>query len=252
MNRRKMLVCLVAVALGLLVLAPASMAWKEGPGTNWWYINAQYVSDYVTGLLVIKLDGDSSAGQTFTVGDTVNITVELHAYAASCHGGADGAYTEWLLDVDGPTGYASDTGLDYDDDPWPYDKGCAEVETIRTLLISYPLTAAGTHTVYVNSYAAVSQHYNDVAEETVDALLTFEVVMPMLVIDGCDTGVQDQVLPDGSLMSGKIDDCAANARNHGQFVSCVAHLANEWKDAGYITGKEKGAIQSCAARADIP
>jgi hypothetical protein len=38
------------------------------------------------------------------------------------------------------------------------------------------------------------------------------------------------------------------ARNHGQFVSCVAHLLNSLKSDGRITGGEKGALQSCAAR----
>lgn len=250
--KKRVLIGLVVVAL-LAVAVPGAQAWQEGPGTDWWFIGASITDEYYKDAdLVIKINGDASAGQTFYVGDTVEITVQLHAYAVSCSGGADGAYTEWLLEVDGPTGYASGTSFDYDDDPWPYVKGCAEVETSMTLLVSYPLTAAGTHTVYVNSYAAVSQYCIDVAEETVEAWLTFEVVIPVLVIGGCDTGVQDQVLPDDSLMSGKIGDCAANARNHGQFVSCVAHLTNEWKGARYITGKEKGAIQSCGARADIP
>ena len=74
----------------------------------------------------------------------------------------------------------------------------------------------------------------------------------MVVIDGCDTGVEDQVLVDGSLISEKIAECAAGARNHGQFVRCVAHLTNDLVDAGYITGREQGAIQRCAARAAIP
>jgi len=73
-----------------------------------------------------------------------------------------------------------------------------------------------------------------------------------IIIDGCDTGVDDHLLPDGSTISGKIADCAANAANHGDFVSCVASLTNDLKKAGIITGKEKGAIQSCAANADIP
>ena len=73
-----------------------------------------------------------------------------------------------------------------------------------------------------------------------------------LVIDGCDTGIKDQVLVDGSLISEKIAECAEGARNHGQFVRCVARLTNDLVDAGYITGGEKGAIQKCVARAAIP
>jgi hypothetical protein len=32
----------------------------------------------------------------------------------------------------------------------------------------------------------------------------------------------------------------------------VAHLTNDLKKDGFISGREKGAIQSCAAQADIP
>ncbi len=72
-----------------------------------------------------------------------------------------------------------------------------------------------------------------------------------VVIDGCDTGVADQLL-DGTTISENIAECAVNARNHGEFVSCVAHLTNKLVRDGYITGKEKGKIQRCAAQADIP
>jgi hypothetical protein len=74
----------------------------------------------------------------------------------------------------------------------------------------------------------------------------------MVVIDGCNTGVVDQVLADGTTISGRIAECAAAASNHGEFVSCVSRLTNELKKAGYLTGKEKGKIVSCAAKADIP
>ena len=46
--------------------------------------------------------------------------------------------------------------------------------------------------------------------------------------------------------------CANAVNNHGAFVSCVAHLTNELKKGGTITGQQKDAIQSCAAQANIP
>jgi hypothetical protein len=82
--------------------------------------------------------------------------------------------------------------------------------------------------------------------------LTVTGCLGTVIIDGCDTGVVDQVLDDGSTISGSIAECAADARNHGEFVSCVSHLTNELVKDGYLTGKEKGKIVSCAARADIP
>ena len=73
-----------------------------------------------------------------------------------------------------------------------------------------------------------------------------------VIIDGCDSGVGNLLFEYGCTMAGLIAACADGAANHGQFVSCVAHLTNEWKRAGLITGQEKGRIQSCAARSDIP
>lgn len=73
-----------------------------------------------------------------------------------------------------------------------------------------------------------------------------------VVIDGCDSGVPNLVLPGGGTILTLIEQCAAGAGNHGQFVSCVSHAMNELKKAGLISGSQKGAIQSCAAQADIP
>lgn len=73
-----------------------------------------------------------------------------------------------------------------------------------------------------------------------------------IIIDGCDTGVTDRLIDDNSTISEKIDECVESAKNHGQFVSCVAQLTGDLVKAGIITGIEKGAIVSCAAQADIP
>ncbi len=40
-------------------------------------------------------------------------------------------------------------------------------------------------------------------------------------------------------------------KNHGAFVSCIAHLTNDMMKVGIITGKQKGVIQSIAAQSDI-
>lgn len=73
-----------------------------------------------------------------------------------------------------------------------------------------------------------------------------------VVIDGCDSGVPNLALPGGGTILTLIEQCAAGAGNHGQFVSCVAHAMNALKKAGLISGSQKGAIQSCAGQADIP
>lgn len=75
---------------------------------------------------------------------------------------------------------------------------------------------------------------------------------PNVVIDGCDSGVANQTLTSGATFNDLIGDVAANAANHGDFVSDVSDMSNDWKKAKLISGKEKGAITSCAAQSSIP
>jgi hypothetical protein len=76
------------------------------------------------------------------------------------------------------------------------------------------------------------------------------ILVETVIIDSCDTGVLNEVFKDGCTMSDLIAQCSVGNKNHGNFVSCIAHLTNEWASYGYINGMEKGAIQSCAAKSD--
>ena len=71
-----------------------------------------------------------------------------------------------------------------------------------------------------------------------------------LIIGGCDTGVENFFFEDGCTLSDVIAELQAGSDNHGAFVSAVAHLTNELKADGTISGKEKGAIQRCAAQSN--
>ncbi|MDA1349119.1 MAG: C-type lectin domain-containing protein [Chloroflexi bacterium] len=75
---------------------------------------------------------------------------------------------------------------------------------------------------------------------------------PSVVIGTCDPDVANQLLGDGARFNDLIGAAAASANNHGNFVKQVSQLADKWKKAGLISGKEKGKITSCAARSDIP
>lgn len=75
---------------------------------------------------------------------------------------------------------------------------------------------------------------------------------PTVVIGGCDSGVPNTLLSDGCTISDLVQQIAAGAANHGGFVSGVAHLTNDLKKSGIITGAQKGAIQSCAGHASNP
>ena len=71
---------------------------------------------------------------------------------------------------------------------------------------------------------------------------------PTIVIGNIDTGVPNRLFDTGCTSSDLIARLAVEGSNHGSFVSAVAQLTNEWLKAGLITGKQKGAIQSAAAR----
>lgn len=72
----------------------------------------------------------------------------------------------------------------------------------------------------------------------------------------CTSNQPDVQLPNGAMLSDQARvwyrDCAIGARNHGQFVSCVAKTTNAAVRSGLITGAEKGAVQSCAAQLHVP
>jgi hypothetical protein len=74
---------------------------------------------------------------------------------------------------------------------------------------------------------------------------------PTVVVGGCDSGVGNVLAAPGCTISDLVAGLAAGARNHGAFVSRVAHLLGDLEDQGVISGSDKGSIQSCAARSRI-
>ncbi len=173
----------------LLVGAPGALAYQEGPGVDWWFVNASMVGGnyYNTVPLVIEIDGNATDFQVFTKDTTVTITSDIHAYAATAAGyygePHNEAITEGYLEVDGASGPDS-IGLN----GYHYNTpNYAEVETIGTLSISYTMTTPGIHTINVFSKAKVRQYNQDVFEETVDASINFVVYDPT-VTEGHVTG----------------------------------------------------------------
>jgi hypothetical protein len=68
-----------------------------------------------------------------------------------------------------------------------------------------------------------------------------------LKVGTCETGVAN-ALPSGELLSAKVDQCAAGAKNKGQFVACANEVTNAAKSAGFLTGAQHAAIATCTAR----
>ncbi|MDX1705669.1 hypothetical protein [Pseudidiomarina sp.] len=69
-----------------------------------------------------------------------------------------------------------------------------------------------------------------------------------VVVGTNDSGVTNHLNASGCTITDEINACRVEGQNHGQFVSCVSDVTNSLKDAGVISGKEKGKIQSAAAR----
>ena len=79
-----------------------------------------------------------------------------------------------------------------------------------------------------------------------DAL--YQSVAPTVIVGECDSGVPNPLLSTGSTISDLIAQAAFGAKNHGEFVSAVAAVTNELMKSGHISGSQKAAIGSCAAR----
>jgi hypothetical protein len=75
---------------------------------------------------------------------------------------------------------------------------------------------------------------------------------PTIVIDGCNTGVTNTLFANGCSVSDLISHISANSGNHGNFVSGVSQLTNALRNAGLITGRQKGTIESCSAGSNLP
>ena len=73
-----------------------------------------------------------------------------------------------------------------------------------------------------------------------------------VIVDGENTGVANRMFTNGCTIADLVLAEAAGAKNHGKFVSGVAHRLDALRDAGIISGAEKGRIQSAASHSSLP
>lgn len=69
-----------------------------------------------------------------------------------------------------------------------------------------------------------------------------------VILGGCDSGAPNLMFPGGCSLADRIHAIHASAKNHGQFVSETGKLLSELMKDGLLTGAQRGAIESCAAR----
>jgi hypothetical protein len=74
----------------------------------------------------------------------------------------------------------------------------------------------------------------------------FSNMQPTVTIGGCDSSSPNGVFPNGETIMDRLAKIVA--KNHGDFVSQSNAITNEANALGLITGAEKGAIASCAAK----
>lgn len=72
-----------------------------------------------------------------------------------------------------------------------------------------------------------------------------------VIIDGYDTGVENR-LNDNKPISEHLAMCEENAKNHGQYVRCVAFKTRKMRRANVLNERERRAIMKAAAHANIP
>ncbi len=73
-----------------------------------------------------------------------------------------------------------------------------------------------------------------------------------VLVGRLDSGAPNTLFPDGATIADHVGMIALAAKNHAKFVRAVTDYLNEMKNAGVLTGAQKGAIQNCAAKAAIP
>ena len=91
---------------------------------------------------------------------------------------------------------------------------------------------------------------NDGIETSVDSCPTAYDARPRVVVGGTDTGVGNLLFTNGCTIQDLVNNAAAAADNHGQFVSSITHLVNALRDAGILSNAERKAIHQAAVHAN--
>jgi hypothetical protein len=71
---------------------------------------------------------------------------------------------------------------------------------------------------------------------------------PGVIIHACDSRVVNTLFSDGCTIADLITTCADMAKNHGQFVRCVAKVTTQLRDSGAISPQQRQGLRRCAAK----
>jgi hypothetical protein len=207
------------------------------------------------GRLITELDQDGAGTNYNQIVSTISVNDGVWHHIAFVRQGTTATlYIDGMVQgsvsTGGVTNVANATDLLFGDDPCGRQTYLGELDEIE--YFNRALSASEIEDIFLAGSAGKCKDDDgdgipDDQDQCADSDLS-----PTVVIDGCNSGVPNTVLSTGCTISDLIDQCAANASDHDEFVSCVSQLTNELQSAGMITGRQKGAIQRCAAQADIP
>jgi hypothetical protein len=88
----------------------------------------------------------------------------------------------------------------------------------------------------------------DASDQCVNSDLTKMTAPETISLGACNTTVTNVLFTNGCTISDYIVQAGTGVKNHGGWVSNMAHLGNALLAGGIITGPQKGALQSCAAK----
>jgi len=221
-------------------------------------------------IQVTNLDGSGMEAIVTTLGEPHGIALDLEtgklywteqfddALDIIQRSNLDGSEVEELMTTSAnPYGIALDTagGKVYWTECFDDSSGVVQRANLDGSDVEALITTSGTPYAVIFSQETIVSQETGQEDEDEDGISDDEDNCPSsdlsetIVINGRDTGVLNQLFDDGCTISDRIADCAMAAGNHGSFVRCVAKLTNSLKKENLLTGKEKGAIQRCAAKA---
>ena len=90
---------------------------------------------------------------------------------------------------------------------------------------------------------------NDGVGDASDQCSASDLTPGAISIQGCDTTVSNVEFASGCTTRDLLSRASVGVKNHGGYVSNVAHLGNALLNAGVISSVQKDAFQSCAAKA---
>lgn len=185
-----------------------------------------------------------------------NIDESHYAYFAAGHFADETTYT-MTVTYDGSTATTYINGVEVDSfaqNISPFDSGSFAIQLmnyacIGNLVVRDSLTvppAAEPPSLTCFSSDSDGDGVEDAEDQCSDSDLSDSVA-----VGSETTTVPNALLDGGCSINDLLQQAAAGAGSKDEFMSAVANLTNVLKQAGHLTGSQKGAIQSAAARSGL-